>query len=279
MITREIAEIVSRALREDLGGGDLTSLHFIPASARATARLVAKQTGVLCGIEVAREVFRQAGRGLRFRVRIADGRGVRPGTCCAEIGGSARAILSAERTALNFVQRLSGIATLTSEFVRAVRGTGASICDTRKTTPGLRVLEKYAVRCGGGRNHRFGLFDAVMLKENHLALSTGDLKAVLRRVRKKAAFVSIEAQSWKDVERGERLPVDIVLLDNLPPPVMRRAVKRLRRSRPDLLIEASGGVTLANVRAVARTGVDRISVGRLTHSAPALDFSLDVEPS
>ncbi len=266
---------VSRALREDLGKGDITSREFLSPDRRAEGAIVAHAPGILCGTEVAREVFRQVDRRLQFRVRKKDGFKVRPGTVCATIRGRARSILSAERTALNFVQRLSGVATITRRFVDAVRGTRAKIYDTRKTTPGLRALEKYAVRCGGGENHRMGLYDVAMIKENHLALCGDGLEGKIRKLRRRVPVI-LEAQNMREVRAAAELPVDIVLLDNFRPPALRRAVRLLRDLCPKVRIEASGGVTLRNLRAVARTGVDRISVGALTHSAPALDFSLDV---
>ena len=277
MLSREeFAEIVSRALREDIGAGDLTSCSLIPKERQAVGRLTAKGDGILCGLPLFVEVFRQLDPRVRFRIRRREGTRVRSGEVGAEVRGNARAILAGERTALNFVQRLSGIATLTAEYVRAVRGTRAKIFDTRKTTPGLRALEKHAVRVGGGCNHRFGLFDGVLVKDNHRALLGGGLAAAVERIRRGNRAVEVEAASMEEVRGLAEAPVDIVLLDNFSGADLRSAVRLLRRRRPGTRIEVSGGMTIARARAAARAGVDRISVGRLTHSAPALDFSLEV---
>lgn len=274
-----VGSVVRAALQEDIGGGDVTSNRVIPSNRKALALIVAKERGVLCGIEAAREAFRQVDKKLRFAVIAKDGTAVRAGQVCARITGSARSILTAERTALNLVQQLSGVATLTRKFVDEVQGTRARIYDTRKTVPGLRALQKLAVRCGGGENHRMGLHDGVLVKENHLALGGTPVGPILRQIRKSTGKpVEVEAQNWAEVERLSELPIDMILLDNFPLGLLRRAVRFLRRRRPRLILEASGGVNLRTVRAIAKTGVDRISVGALTHSAPAMDFSLDVGP-
>jgi nicotinate-nucleotide pyrophosphorylase (carboxylating) len=268
---------VAAALAEDVGRGDVTSEAAIPRNTRSTGRLVARQNAVVAGLDVAREVFRQVG-GVAWRSRAKDGDGVRPGQGVAEIRGRARSILTAERVALNFLQRLSGTATLTREFVDAVKGTGAKILDTRKTTPGLRALEKAAVRAGGGTNHRFGLYDAALIKDNHIA-ACGSIPVALEALRRRKGprfRIEIEAQSRAQALAFAELDIDVLMLDNMPAPVLRRLVPELRRIRPRLLIEASGGVTLKSVRAIATSGVDWISVGALTHSAPAVDFSLDL---
>jgi nicotinate-nucleotide pyrophosphorylase (carboxylating) len=268
-----LRSIVKAALAEDIGRGDVTTEAAIPASTRAVGRLVARENAVVAGLDVAREVFRQMG-GTTWRARAKDGDRVQRGQVVAEVRGRARSILTGERVALNFLQRLSGIATLTRRFVDAVKGTGVKILDTRKTTPGLRVLEKSAVRAGGGTNHRFGLFDAALIKDNHIAASDSVAPAVeaLRR----GVRIEIEAQTRAQALRFAELDIDVLMLDNMPAPAMRRLVREVRAIRPMLLIEASGGVTLKTVRAIAKTGVDWISVGALTHSAPAVDFSLDL---
>ena len=271
-----LRSIVAAALAEDIGRGDITSEATIPSTARSTGRLVARQKAIVAGLDVAREVSRQVRAA--WRARAKDGDAVRPGQVVAEMRGRTRAILTGERVALNFIQRLSGTATLARAFVDAVRGTGAKILDTRKTTPGLRLLEKAAVRAGGGTNHRLGLHDAALIKDNHIAASDSVTAAVkeLRRRRGARFRIEIEAQSRAQALAFAELDVDVLMLDNMSVAAMRRLVPELRAIRPKLLIEASGGVTLKTVRAIAKTGVDWISVGALTHSAPAVDFSLDL---
>jgi nicotinate-nucleotide pyrophosphorylase (carboxylating) len=226
---------------------------------------------------VARTVFQQIDARLRFRALVSEGERIKPGMALASIRGDGRSILKGERVALNFLQRLSGIATLTAQFVDKVKGTKVAILDTRKTTPGLRALEKYAVRIGGGRNHRFGLYDGILIKDNHLALA-GSPAAAVRRANARAPRhmrVEVEAATLAQVTAAMQAGADAILLDNMRPAKLRRAV-RLVNGR--VFLEASGGVTLANVRAVAATGVDAISIGALTHSAPAIDLSLEVAP-
>lgn len=271
---------VRAALREDLGrDGDITTRVMVEPGRTGCAAIVARQAGVIAGLDAAREAFAQVDPRLRFVTAVRDGARVRPGRVVARVRGPLRSILTAERTALNFLQQLSGVATLTRAFVDRVRGTGAAIYDTRKTAPGLRVLQKRAVAAGGGRNHRTGLFDAALVKENHLAAAgAADLAVRIRRLRRRARFVQIEAQSIGEARRFADLPVDSILLDNFSPAVLARAVRAIRTRNRRVRLEASGGVRLANVRRIARTGVDRISVGALTHSAPALDLSLDLEP-
>ncbi|MCX8156755.1 MAG: carboxylating nicotinate-nucleotide diphosphorylase [Verrucomicrobiae bacterium] len=271
-------EAVRRALREDVGPGDVTSLAVVPRGLQARALMVARQPLVVCGLEAARLAFQMQHRSVRLCCCVHDGEAVRRGTVLMEITGPACALLTAERVALNFVQRLSGIATLTAAFVRAVRGTQARILDTRKTTPGLRLLEKYAVACGGGVNHRLGLHDLVLIKDNHLAALQSEgphpiIRAVQRaRARYPHLKVEVEADTLAQVEEAVRAGADFILLDNMTPRQLREAVRRVAgRART----EASGGVTLRTVRAIARTGVDFISVGALTHSAPAVDVALD----
>ena len=275
---REVRRFVRHALREDIGRGDATSLALIPARARARAVMRAREVLVVAGLPLAIEAFRQRSRSVRIRTRARDGESLQAGAVLLEVEGPARALLSAERVALNFVQRLSGIATLTARFVRAVAGTGARILDTRKTTPGWRKLEKYAVRCGGGHNHRFGLDDLVLIKDNHLQVlqdaEPNPVAAAVARARQRWPHleVEVEADTLQQVQQALDAGADRILLDNFSLPDLREAVRRVAgRAR----LEASGGIRLDNVRAVAETGVDDISVGALTHSAPAVDIGLD----
>ncbi|MCC7519783.1 MAG: carboxylating nicotinate-nucleotide diphosphorylase [Verrucomicrobiae bacterium] len=274
------------ALREDLGArGDVTSRATIPPALRSRARLVARRAGVFCGAAIAREVFLQAGRGVRVVSLVRDGRLLRPGQTAMTITGPTRALLAGERTALNFVKRLSGISTLAARCVAAARRGNPrrppAILDTRKTTPGLRALEKYAVRCGGGRNHRFGLYDMVLIKDNHLAAlaaaTTDPVGEAVRRARRRwpRLTVEIECDTLDQVRRAVCARPDFILLDNMPPATLKRAV-RLVGGRAKT--EASGGITPEDIPAIARTGVDFVSVGALTHSPPALDLALELRP-
>ena len=266
---------VTAALAEDLGSGDLTSRFFVPESHQSRARILAKQTAIVAGTGPAKSTFQQVDRDLMVEVTAADGAEVHPGDTIVLISGRTRSILTGERVALNFLQRLSGVATLTRAFVEAVKGTGARILDTRKTTPGLRRLEKEAVAAGGGTNHRMGLFDAIMVKDNHL-LAKPDLSAAIQALKKEHPdiMIELEADSLEQVREFVQFPgVDVILLDNMNPHEM-RACLALRR--PGLKFEASGGVNLQTVRSLAETGVDFISVGQLTHSASAIDFSLEL---
>jgi len=266
---------VEIALHEDVGSGDLTSLYFIPEQRISKGRIFAKESCVIAGVDVARKTFHKIDPALRLVSPLHDGSIGKPGETVIELSGSTRSILTGERVALNFLQRLSGIATLTSQFVAAVDGTGVAILDTRKTTPGLRALEKAAVRAGGGRNHRMGLYDGVLVKDNHL-LAKPELEAAIRSVRQAHPDVLIEVEADSiDQVRGFVLltAVDVILLDNMSPDQLRACVSF---RRPGLKFEASGGVTLKNVRQIAETGVDFISVGQLTHSARAIDFSLEL---
>jgi len=270
-----IEPIVRRALEEDLGrAGDITSELTVPADARSSASLVARKAGSISGVLVARSAFQLVDPTLEFEVKVSDGSTVSADTVLAIIKGSARSLLTSERVALNFVGHLSGVATVTRAFVNAVAGTKARIVCTRKTTPGLRLLEKYAVRCGGGFNHRFGLDDAVLIKDNHL-VAAGGIKPAIERVRAglgHMAKVELEVDTLAQLEEAIGLGVDTILLDNMSLDDLKRAVA-LARSRATL--EASGNITLETVRAVAETGVDYISSGGITHSAPSLDVALD----
>jgi nicotinate-nucleotide pyrophosphorylase (carboxylating) len=277
---QEIRPLVQAALAEDVGSGDVTSLATIPESARARALMVARQPLVVAGLAVAEAVFREVSPDLITMPLAQDGQRLAPGSTLLRVAGPTRALLSAERVALNFVQRLSGIATLTARFVEAVRGTSAQILDTRKTTPGWRRLEKYAVACGGGGNHRFGLFDMVLIKDNHLAALAGEqpnpIAAAVWKARAEypKLRVEVEVETLEQVEQAIAAGADILLLDNMPLERMREAVRLVGRRR---LTEASGGVTLDTVRQIAETGVNFISVGALTHSAPAVDIALELQ--
>jgi nicotinate-nucleotide pyrophosphorylase (carboxylating) len=270
-------DLIARALAEDLGPGDLTTRVVVPEAAQARARIEQKEPGVLAGMEVARAVFERVDPGLRWTAFGADGEWCEGGAA-AGLEGNAASILAGERVALNFLGRLSGIATLTAGYVRAVEGTGAMILDTRKTTPGLRALEKEAVRTGGGVSHRSGLYDAILVKENHAVLAGGVAEAGRRALANapEGIVVEVECANLDEVTGAVEAGVPRLLLDNMAPDELRRAVE-IAGGRAEL--EASGGITLETIRAVAETGVDFISVGALTHSAPALDFSLLLEPA
>ncbi|MCD5390512.1 carboxylating nicotinate-nucleotide diphosphorylase [candidate division NPL-UPA2 bacterium] len=319
-----IRPLVEMALTEDIGSGDITTEATIHARARAKGVIIAREEGIVAGLGVAELVFkmaegeRQRQRGVVFRAKVRDGDRVKKGKVLAEVTGAARNILMRERTALNFLQRLSGIATLTAKFVAAVRPYKVKIMDTRKTTPGWRVLEKYAVRMGGGYNHRMGLYDGVLVKDNHILLRLGDgkqrgkrlvgekqgattIRRLLETVRKRVPpqmKIEVEAGNLREVRWAARSRADIIMLDNMNLAQMKKAVK-IVHSPPRIasqggrqsivhgfyqpstidhrpLLEASGGVNLDNVRKIARTGVDMISVGALTHSAKALDISLEI---
>jgi len=273
--------LIDFALTEDLGDeGDVTSRATIPESLRGRAAFVARSEGVLAGIEAAERVCRRVDPKLEFGPIRTDGYRVGKGETFASVEGPVRSILMAERTALNFLQRLSGIATLTRQYVNAVAGLPVKILDTRKTTPGWRLLEKYAVRMGGGMNHRLGLYDMILIKDNHLAAMGNDIAAAVEQAR--AAYpkmpLEVEVDSLGQLDRALAARPDIVLLDNLSIEQMREAVARRNAAAAGVQLEASGGVNLDTVRAIAETGVDRISVGALTHSAKALDIALDFLP-
>jgi nicotinate-nucleotide pyrophosphorylase (carboxylating) len=279
----ELRELVARALAEDVGAGDITSEAVVPEAARARARIVQKQPGVVFGFEAAAEVFRQAGaEPLEALAPEAEWRGEVPADVAA-VAGPARALLAAERTALNLLCHLSGIATLAARYVGEIAGTEAEILDTRKTTPGLRALEKAAVAAGGARNHRMGLHDAVLIKENHAAIAGGVGHAVvLAREAQPEHAVEVECRTAAEVAEALDAGADRLLLDNMDLDQLRDAVAArdasARAPGPAAMLEASGGITLDNVAEVAATGVDFISVGALTHSAPALDLSMLLEP-
>jgi nicotinate-nucleotide pyrophosphorylase (carboxylating) len=269
-------ELIDRALAEDVGDGDITTEALVPEGALARARIQQKAPGVISGLHAAESVFRRVDPELRWHGHAPEGEW-RDGGLVAEVAGSAASILRGERVALNFLGRLSGVATLTARYVQAVEGTGARILDTRKTTPGLRALEKQAVAAGGGVNHRFGLFDAILAKENHIAAAGGVAEATRRALAAapEGAFVEIECETLEQVREAIEAGAPRILLDNMSHDELREAVA-ISGGRAEL--EASGGVSLDTVRAIAETGVDFISVGALTHSAPALDLSLLAEP-
>jgi len=276
---RAVDEVVGRALAEDAPWGDLTSETLIPADARLSASLVAREPGVLSGIAIFSAAMKLTDSAIEVRPLLADGTRFEAGDALASVSGPARSVLRAERVALNFVQHMCGIATMTAQFVAAVAGTRARIVDTRKTTPGLRLLERYAVRCGGGHNHRYSLSDAVLAKDNHLAVLTGngtrDLAEALREVRTKlphTAHLEVEVDRPEQIAAMLDAGVDTIMLDNFSLNQMRAAVQQIGGRA---LVEASGSVKLDSVRAIAETGVDIISVGALTHSARGLDLGLD----
>jgi nicotinate-nucleotide pyrophosphorylase (carboxylating) len=276
----EIRRAVRLALAEDIGSGDVTTLATVPPNAKSVARMRAREPLVVAGIQFAETAFRELSPKIKIEKRSRGGQKLAAGKTLLKISGSARAILSAERVALNFVQRLSGVATLTAQFVEAVRGTRTKILDTRKTTPGWRRFEKYAVACGGGKNHRLGLFDMILIKDNHLVALQNEkpnaIAAAIARARKKfpKLKVEVEADNLQQVEQAVEARADFILLDNMDLKQLRAAVKIVRGRAKT---EASGGVNLKTVRAIAETGVDFISVGALTHSARAVDIGLDFE--
>jgi len=265
------------ALREDIGPGDITSRAAIPANARASARFTTKQALVVAGIPVAREIVRLVDSEVQFKILENDGAAAATGAGLAEIRGDALSILTAERTSLNFLQRMCGIATLTRQYVDRVQGTPARIIDTRKTVPGLRALDKYAVTCGGGMNHRMGLFDGVLIKNNHLAFHSSLERAIQEARRHVGHLVKIEVEvrNLDELRAALGAGADVVLLDNFNPEQTRKAVEIAAGRVP---LESSGGITLETVRDFAEAGVDYISVGALTHSAPAVDIHLRVNP-
>jgi nicotinate-nucleotide pyrophosphorylase (carboxylating) len=277
-IDADTRELVARALLEDLGSGDVTAEAVVPEEATGHALITQKEPGVVFGLDVAAEVFRQTGAGaLTDRAEEGEWRGEVPAGV-GSVAGPARALLAAERTALNLLCHLSGVATLTARFAKEAEGTGARILDTRKTTPGLRALEKAAVAAGGGINHRMGLYDAILIKENHAALAGGVGEAVKRARKAKPGLpVEVECRDLTEVREAAQAGADRLLLDNMSPDELREAVAAARESGDGPELEASGGVTLETVAEIAATGVDFVSVGALTHSARALDLSMAVD--
>jgi nicotinate-nucleotide pyrophosphorylase (carboxylating) len=270
-----IDRIIEYALREDLGDGDITTNSLATEKEDSKAVIRAKAKGVIAGLPIAKRVFQKLDPTVVCVDNIGDGENIKPGDILSEINGGTRALLSGERLALNILQRLSGIATLTSKYVKAVEGLPVKILDTRKTAPGLRILDKYAVSVGGGYNHRFGLFDGVLIKDNHIKIAGGiaGAVAVVRKKYRQKYKIEVETSDLEQVKEALIAGADIIMLDNMTPAEMRKAVRLIDRNA---LVEASGGITLRNVREVAETGVNFISVGALTHSASALDIGLYV---
>lgn len=273
-------DLLTRFLQEDRSEADLTTQATVDERRMAAGRLVAKAHLVLAGLDVALEVFRLLDPAISVSVAHGDGAALKPGDEPAVVRGKARALLCGERVALNILQRLTGVATITRQYAEAVRGTGAQILDTRKTTPGLRDLEKYAVTVGGGKNHRRDLSDAILIKDNHVRLAGGVRPAVLAACARRgsARFVEVEVTSLAELEEALSVAPDAILLDNMTPEAVRNAVGMARKQRPEVILEASGGIHLGNIRDYAEAGVDWISIGALTHSAPAADLSLEIEP-
>lgn len=277
----QIDRIIDLALAEDLGHGDVTTDALIPSNLQGKASIFVKAKGVLAGAEIARKVFLKVDPTLKIEILIKDGARVNPGDIITLIQGRVASILEAERTDLNFLQRLSGIASQTAEYVAEVKGLGVDITDTRKTTPGLRLLEKYAVRMGGGKNHRIHLGDGILIKDNHIAalgalgMSLKDIIAKAKKDASRGSKIEVEVTTPEEASEAVEAGADIIMLDNMSLDNMRRVMKSVKNR---VRVEASGGITLANVRAVAETGVDFISVGALTHSVRALDISLEFEP-
>jgi len=274
-IDDKIRHLIEWSLSEDIGKGDLTSEALIEQDLKAQGIIVAKEEGVIAGLEIAKTVFHQLDPNLVFESSFKDGNRVVRGEEVATLKGSVRSILSGERTALNFLQRLSGIATLTSKYVEKIKDTEAKILDTRKTTPGLRTLEKYAVKMGGGENHRMGLFDMILIKDNHTK-AVGNISKAIQKAKAKYPDerIEVETKNLDEVAEAVNSGADWIMLDNMSVEETKKAVKIIRSSKKEIKIEASGRIDLNNVREVALTGVDFISVGALTHSAPALDLSL-----
>ncbi|RJP22833.1 MAG: carboxylating nicotinate-nucleotide diphosphorylase [Candidatus Abyssobacteria bacterium SURF_5] len=284
----QVSQIIDQALSEDIGAGDLTTDSVIAPDALATGEIICRAAGVAAGIPIAGLCFRRLDSRITFEQLVDDGARVTRNRVLARISGSAQPILKAERVALNFIQRLSGIATLTARYVAAVSDYPVKILDTRKTTPGLRVLEKYAVRAGGGFNHRFALFDGILIKDNHLIFQHEDgsqsgsnqIERAVARAKRLAGHlrkIEVEAETLDQVKQALRAGADAILLDNMDVATLAKAVEITRNSRRPVILEASGNVSLSNIKKIAAAGVDVISIGALTHSAPALDVSLELQ--
>lgn len=274
----ELVQLIKSWLQEDVGSGDITTRTTIPAGHESKGIIHAKEAGVICGLPVAELVFEVVDPSLVFTPLVQEGQNVSKGTVIAEVEGSTHAILTGERLALNLMQRLSGVASRTAAFVEMLDGLPTRLVDTRKTTPGHRMLEKYAVRVGGGANHRFGLYDAVMIKDNHIKGAGGILQAVGRARANipHTMMIEVETESLEQVEEALTAGADIIMLDNMEPELMKEAVRRIKTKSPHVKTEASGNVSLETVRRIAESGVDVISVGRLTYSFNSLDISLDL---
>lgn len=281
MLKKEINRLIKIAFQEDAPQGDITSNYFCHNKTKAQAKIIAKAAGILCGIDIAETCFKKASPWLRFEKLKKDGTLLKKGDIVASLEGPIKAVLLAERSALNFLQLLSGIATATNNLVNKVKSTKVKILDTRKTIPGLRYLSKYAVRCGGGANHRLNLSDMILIKDNHLAkLSLPELKKHLEKVKRKNIIIKIEieAESLEQVRNFLSLPVDIIMLDNMSPAQIRKAVTLRDKINPAVKLEASGNINKKNILAIARCGIDFISSGSITHSFAAFDFSLKIKP-
>ncbi|MGI8468853.1 MAG: carboxylating nicotinate-nucleotide diphosphorylase [Pyrinomonadaceae bacterium] len=271
---------IGEFLAEDLGRGDLTTQACVPPDARASGKFLAKENLIVCGLEIAEAVFAHLdAENPELEIISGDGERVEAGTVFATLKGYADVLLAGERVALNLIQRLSGVATLTNQFVKAIEGTNAQIIDTRKTTPGLRMLEKYAVTIGGGKNHRFGLDDGVLIKDNHIALA-GGVKSAVRAAKEKVGHlhkIEVEISNWAQLREAVEAGADIIMLDNQTPEEARKLAKMARDLNPNILLEASGNMNLDTVRSYAEAGVDLISVGKITHSARAMDISFKIQ--
>ncbi|WP_342563724.1 carboxylating nicotinate-nucleotide diphosphorylase [Paenibacillus sp. FSL R7-0345] len=274
----ELVQLIKNWLQEDVGSGDITTRTTIPAGHESKGIIHAKEAGIICGLPVAKLVFEVVDPSLVFTPLVQEGQEVSKGTVIAEVEGSTHAILTGERLALNLMQRLSGVASRTASFIKILDGLPTRLVDTRKTTPGHRMLEKYAVRVGGGANHRFGLYDAVMIKDNHIKGAGGILQAVGRARANipHTMMIEVETESLEQVEEALKAGADIIMLDNMDPELMKEAVRRIKTKSPHVKTEASGNVSLETVRRIAESGVDVISVGRLTYSFESLDISLDL---
>lgn len=274
----ELRNQIRRWLAEDVGSGDITTQSTIPAGSQSKAVIHAKEAGIIAGVSIAQLVFEMVDDSLKFQPFVQDGMEVAKGTIIAEVEGSTHSLLTGERLALNLMQRLSGIATKTRAYVNELQGLPVRLVDTRKTTPGHRSLEKYAVRVGGGANHRFGLYDAVMIKDNHIK-GAGGITAAVQAARRQIPHtmkIEVEAESMEQVEEAAACGADIIMLDNMSPENMKEAVAYIKQKAPHIIVEASGGVTLSTIYAIAQSGVDVISVGNLTYSFQSLDISLDL---
>lgn len=279
---KKVTPLIKLALKEDIGKGDITTSYTVPEEAQGLALILNKQEGVLAGIDICKQVFLAVDKDLQMEAPLPDGTWLEYGQVVLTIQGRTKSILTAERTALNFLQHLSGVATATNRFVKEIEGTRAKILDTRKTIPGLRYLEKYAVACGGGQNHRMGLYDMVLIKDNHIEAAGGPAAAIeLVRQKNKKVKIEIEVQSLAQLEEAAALEPDVIMLDNMKPEMMAEACRMVfsmpARDKGKLKLEASGNVSLETVRQIAECGVDYVSVGAITHSAPALDFSLGLK--
>ena len=280
---KEIERLIDRALREDIGPGDITSQSVVDRDFKGTAIIQAKEKGILAGLKIAQKIFQKVDPKLKFIPIKRDGDRIKPKDKIASISGNIRSILKGERTALNFLQQLSGVSTYTSTFVNKVKGSSVKILDTRKTVPGLRALQKYAVKLGGGQNHRMGLYDMILIKENHIKAAGGITDAIKKALsfskkksKSKKFRIEVETRTFKEVEKAAQMGVDVIMLDNISLPQIRKAVRIIKSIDENIKIEVSGNIDLGKVRQIAKTGIDFISVGALTHSTKALDFSLKV---